>query len=103
MHVLSAAPGLRVRHVKHIFETHTTAGLVQQSDPLGSALYPTFELVPHGDCGAGRRVRVLSVNQKLIVHAVFIHPRGSGEKSRPFFRICGNIPRRLFKQRGHLF
>lgn len=78
MHVLSAAPGLRVQYVEHVFEAHTPAGLVQQGDPFGAALDPAFELVPDRDRGAGRGVRVLGVYEKLIVHAVFIHLRGGG-------------------------
>ena len=102
-HVLSAAPGPRVRYVEHVFQAYAPAGLIQQGDPLGATLDPAFELVPDGDRGAGRGIRVLGMNEKLIIHAVFIHSRGGGEKRRPFFRICGNIPRRLFKKRGYLF
>ena len=103
MHVLPAAPGLRISHVEHIFEAHAPAGLIQQDNAFRAALDPAFELVPDRDRGAGRGVRVLGVNEDLIVRAVFIHPRGGGKKRRPFFRICGNVPRCLFQQRGYLF
>ncbi|MFT9057201.1 MAG: hypothetical protein ABF449_11430 [Ethanoligenens sp.] len=97
-HVFPAAPGLRVRHVEHIFQAGSVPALIQKGDPFCAALYPAFEPVPHGNGGAGRGVRALGVDEDLIVHAVFIHLRGGIQKRHPVFRAFGYLQRRLFKK-----
>lgn len=59
-------------------------GGIQQGDTLGTAPHIAVHgFVPQFIGRAGRRVRALDVDQKLIVVGVFIQPRHGGQKISP--------------------
>ena len=86
-----------VRYVKDIFQPGLAAAvLVDQGDAFGIGLYPPPHCpIPQLHAGAGRGIRALGIDQKLVVERVFLKPLsrrnvrfyGSGISCR-IFCIC---------------
>lgn len=93
-------PATRVGDVEHIPKPGPVAGGVDEGDAPGAAPdVPAHPLIPQVVFRAGRGVRALGENHKLLVVGVLVEPRGGGEKGRPLLIAAGDLRRRVV---GHL-
>ena len=93
-------PAAGIGYVEHIFEPGVVAAGVDERD----ALAPAPDIAPHGlvpeiVVRAGRGLRALGVDHKLLMVGVLVEPRGGGEKTRPRLQAAGELLGRLV---GHL-
>ncbi|MDE6589737.1 MAG: hypothetical protein K2K53_05210, partial [Oscillospiraceae bacterium] len=94
-----------VRHIEHIPQLRAVPGQVDQSDTLGTPAHiAAHGLVPQVILGAGRGVRALLVDHKLLIVRVFVEPGGGGQEGCPLLPapcyLFGGFFRHLGVKRG---
>ena len=65
-------PAVRIRQIEHISQFVGSVGIHQKGDALGAAIDPSAQRIPGFDTGTGNGIRLLGVDQNLILKAVFI-------------------------------
>ena len=92
--------GAGVGNIEHIAQARLVAGIVHQSDPLGTTAHiPAHFVIPQVVLSAGGGIRALGINHHLFMERVLIKAGGSGKKCCPFLPAAHKPGRYLF---GHL-
>jgi hypothetical protein len=84
--------GSGIRQIKDVFQLWRSAGVVDQGNAgCPAAHHPMHPPVPEFNRRAGRRFRVLCVNQNLVPKGVLVEPDRTGEKIGPALHGVGYL------------
>ena len=87
---IAVEPTVGVCQVKHITQLVRGIGVHQKGDALGAPVDPSAQLVPCVDIRTGDSPRLLGVDQKLILKAIFVGVRCGGKECHVLFAIGDN-------------
>ena len=76
-----------IRQIEHITQLVGSIGVHQKGNALGTPVDPSAQLVPCVDIRTGDSPRLLGVDQKLILKAIFVGVRCGGKKCHVLIAI----------------
>ncbi|MCI8595159.1 MAG: hypothetical protein HFF09_07920 [Oscillospiraceae bacterium] len=91
-------PAVGVGHIKNIAQAVAPSGIHQQGYSRCAFIDPAAPLVPKADFRAGRGVRLLGKNQKLVTEIVFEVVSGGSQKCHVVFATCRNLAGGFFRK-----
>ena len=91
----STGTTVRVRVIKDMAQLVWGISINEERNASCTLVHPTTEPVPSLDFRTGRRIRLLGMDQQLLLKAVLIVVGGGNEKVRVSLCLGGDIPRGL--------
>ena len=87
---ISVEPTVGICQIKNITQLVRGIGVHKKGNALGAPIDPSAQRIPGFNTGTGNGIRLLGVDQNLILKAVFVGVRCGGKKCHVFLAIGDN-------------